>query len=311
MTESQKQNLKTLVKEPSKIFWEEPMKKHTTIKIGGPAEALVKVYDVGTLENIMTFAKRENIPVTILGNGSNILVLDKGIKGITLNIQIEKLEMENDNETNTTVTVGAGNKLSVLAYKLSDQSLSGMEELSGIPGTVGGAVYMNAGANGKEIKDIITKIIYLDENGQKKEMSVEEAEFSYRHSIFSEKEFIILEVIMTFEKGNKEEIQEKMKQYAESRKANQPLEYPNSGSTFKRGKGFITAKLIDECGLKGFSIGGAEVSKKHAGFIVNKGNATAEDVLSLIKYIKEKVYVEFGEEIQLEMKILGEETADK
>ena len=204
------------------------------------------------------------------------------------------------------MTVGAGNKIISLAYNMLDYSLTGMEELSGIPGTVGGAVYMNAGAHRKEIKDLVKKIKYLDENNNIKEMTDISDKFKYRKSIFSEKNYIILEATFELHKGNKEEIQEKMNAYAKYRKDNQPIQYPNAGSTFKRGEGFITAKLIDECGLKGYKIGGVEVSTKHAGFIVNKGNATAEDVLLLIKYIQEKVYEKFGKKIELEIKVIGE-----
>ena len=165
---------------------------------------------------------------------------------------------------------------------------------------------MNAGAHGKEMKDIVTKIKYLDENFQEKVITNEEANFSYRHSIFSEKNYIILEVKLKLEKGNKENIKNIMEEFAKKRKESQPLEYPSAGSTFKRGNNFITAKLIDEAGLKGYKIGGAEVSTKHAGFVINKGNATAQDVLSLVKYVQDKVFEKFEKRIELEMKIIGE-----
>ena len=301
MTENHKEDLKNIVKEPSKIFFDEQMSKHTSFKIGGPAEVLIKVSDVDTLKNIINYAKKNQIPITILGNGSNVLVLDGGIKGITLNIDIQKLEIEGNR-----VTVGAGNKITTLAYTMLDCGLTGMEELSGIPGTVGGVVYMNAGAHGKEIKDVVEEIKYLDENNNIKEMTDMADKFKYRKSIFSEKKYIILEATFELHNGNKKEIQEKMNTYVKYRKDNQPIQYPNAGSTFKRGEGFITAKLIDECGLKGYKIGGAEVSTKHAGFVVNKGNATAEDVLTLIKHVQEKVYEKFGKKIELEIKVIGE-----
>ena len=309
MTKSEQENLKEIIQEPSKIYLEELMKKHTSFKIGGPAEVFIKIADIETLKKVLSFAKKYKIPVTILGNGSNVLVSDKGIKGITLQIEIQKLEeqtLRSEENEEEIITVGAGNKLSAVAYEMLNKSLSGMEELSGIPGTIGGAVYMNAGAHGKEIKDIVESITYLDENRNKKQMSSEQAEFSYRHSIFEEKDYIILEVMIKLQKGNKAQIEEKMKEYAEFRKEKQPLEYPNSGSTFKRGKDYITAQLIDECGLKGYTIGGAQVSTKHAGFIVNSSNATAKDVLDLAKYVQEKVYERFKKKIELEIKVIGE-----
>ena len=191
---------------------------------------------------------------------------------------------------------------------MAKNELSGLEELSGIPGTIGGAVYMNAGANGKEMKDVTTKITYLDENYNKKTISKSQAEFKYRGSIFSSKKYIIIEVEMKLQKRNKAEIEEKMNQFKENREKSQPLEFPSAGSTFKRGEDFITAQLIDKCGLKGYKIGDAEVSIKHAGFVVNKGEATAKDILKLTEYIKEKVYEKFNKKIQLEMQIIGEES---
>ena len=302
MTEKQKEDIRNIIKNPSKILWNESMKKHTTLKVGGNAQCLIEIEDEKSLIDIIDYARKENIPITILGNGSNILVLDGGIKGITLKIHIQKLEIEDKK-----VKIGAGNKVIQTAYKMLENNLSGMEELSGIPGTIGGAIYMNAGANGKEMKDIVSKIIYLDEFGNKKEMLKDQAEFSYRHSIFSKHQYIILEVTINLQKDKKENIKERMEKYSNSRKNSQPIEYPNAGSTFKRGNDYITAKLIDECGLKGYSIGGAEVSTKHAGFIINKGNASAQDVLSLVNYVQDKVYERFKKKIQLEMKIIGEE----
>ncbi len=306
MTESQKDYLKELINDSSsRIYFDESMKKHTSFKIGGLAECLIKIRDISTLEEVLHFAKRKNIPTTLIGNGSNVLVLDRGIKGITIQIDIQKIEIKEDN-SKAYITVGAGNKLIGLAYTLLDREYTGLEELSNIPGTIGGAVSMNAGAHGKEMKDIVKQVVYLDENGEKKIMLNENANFGYRHSIFLDKDYVIIEVTICLEKGNKKTIKQKMEQYATYRKKNQPIEYPSSGSTFKRGEGFFTSKLIDECGLKGYSVGGAEVSKKHAGFIINKGNATAQDVLELVNIIKDKVYKKFGKKIELEMRIIGE-----
>lgn len=309
MTKTQKEELKNIVKSPSTILFNESMKKYTSFKIGGTAEALIKACNINTVEEVLKYAKEKNIPITIIGNGSNILVLDEGIEGITLKIDIQKLEINLPNnlqDKKVQVIVGAGNKLIEVSYKVAEHGLVGMEELSSIPGTIGGAIYMNAGAYGKEMKNVVKEIIYLDEKQQIKKMTDKQAEFEYRHSIFQEKQYVILEVTLQLERNNKnEEIKNKMQEYADSRKKTQPIEFPNAGSTFKRGKDFITAKLIDECGLKGHKIGGAQVSTKHAGFIVNTGNATAQDVLDLAKYVQRKVYEKIGKKIELEMKIIG------
>ena len=215
------------------------------------------------------------------------------------------MNQPDSSEEKIEVTVGAGNKVIEIAQALLKQSLTGFEELSGIPGTIGGAIRMNAGAHGKEIKDVIKTVTVMDYNGNIKQMQNEELKFEYRNSIISKQKLIVLEAVLELQKGDKEEIQKKMKNYATWRKEKQPQEYPNAGSTFKRGDGFITAQLIDECGLKGYSIGGAEVSTKHAGFVINKGNATAKDVIELTNYIKEKVFEKFQKKIELEIEIIG------
>ena len=187
----------------------------------------------------------------------------------------------------------------------NSESDAGFEELSGIPGTLGGAVRMNAGAHGKEMKDIIKGVKCIDYNGKEKILTTEEMQFDYRKSMLVNNKYIVTKVKIELQKGKEEEIKEKMDNYAKYRREKQPIEYPNAGSTFKRGKDFITAKLIDEAGLKGYSIGGAEVSTKHSGFIVNKGNATAKDVLQLTKYIEEEVYKKFNKKIELEIELIG------
>lgn len=289
----------------SKIYFDEPMNKHTTFKIGGPAEAFIKVRDVEDLKQILKFKNENNITLTVIGNGSNILVSDKGIKGIVAKIEIKKFEIKQEEE-NIEITVGSGNKNIEIAQNLLKNDISGFEELSGIPGTIGGAIRMNAGAHGKEIKDILKSVIVLDFDGNIKTMENNELQFQYRNSILSKEKLIVLEATFSLQKGVKEEIQNKINEYQNWRKEKQPLEFPNAGSTFKRGDGFITAQLIDQCGLKGYNIGGAEVSTKHAGFIVNKGNATAKDVIELTNYIKEKVYEKFQKNIELEIEVLGE-----
>ena len=288
------------------ILYKEDMKKHTTFKIGGPAECFIKIKTKEELKEILVFARENKIPITILGNGSNILVLDGGIKGITLTIQIEYLDIKQDDEKYQ-VCVGGGYKLAKLAQVFLKNEISGFEELSGIPGTIGGAVSMNAGAHGREMKDIVEKIKCVDINGNEKEFLNEEAGFGYRKSIFKGNSYIVTEVELELQKGKQEEIKEKMNEYAKYRKEKQPIEYPSAGSTFKRGKDYITAKLIDEAGLKGYSIGGAVVSTKHSGFVINKGNATAKDVLDLVKYIKDTIEEKFDKKIELEIEVVGEE----
>ena len=280
------------------------MKNHTSFKIGGPAEIYIKITSIEELQKILEFAKKENIKITILGNGSNVLVSDKGIKGIVIKTNLKDINIENKDSKNVEVTVSDAVPIGFLAQKFLKEEITGFEELSGIPGTIGGAILMNAGAHGKEIKDIVTEVTAMDYNGRIFNFTNEEVEFTYRHSKFSNGEYIILQAKMLLQKGSKEEIKAKMDEYAQFRKEKQPIEYPSAGSTFKRGTDFITAKLIDEAGLKGYSIGGAKVSEKHAGFIINTGDATAKDVLDLARYVTGKVYEKFGKKIEFEIKIL-------
>ena len=288
------------------ILYNEDMKKHTTFKIGGPAECFIKIKTKEELKEILNIAKENKIPVTILGNGSNILVLDGGIEGITLTIQIEYIDIKQDGEKYK-IYVGGGYKLSKFAQICLKNEISGFEELSGIPGTIGGAVSMNAGAHGKEMKDIVEKIKCVDINGNEKEFLNEEANFEYRKSIFKGNSYIVTEVVLNLEKGNYDEIKAKMDEYSQYRKTKQPIEYPSAGSTFKRGKDYITAKLIDDAGLKGYSIGDAVVSTKHSGFVINKGNASAKDVLDLVKYIKDTIEEKFNKHIELEIEVVGKD----
>ena len=288
------------------ILYNEDMKKHTTFKIGGPAECFIKIKTKEELKEVLNIAKENKIPVTILGNGSNILVLDGGIEGITLTIQIEYIDIKQNGEQYK-IYIGSGYKLSKFAQICLKNEISGFEELSGIPGTIGGAVSMNAGAHGREIKDIVEKIKCVDINGNEKEFLNEKAKFEYRKSIFKGNSYIVTEVVLNLEKGKKEEIKAKMDEYAQYRKTKQPIEFPSAGSTFKRGKDYITAKLIDDAGLKGYSIGDAVVSTKHSGFVINKGNASAKDVLDLVKYIKDTIEEKFNKQIELEIEVVGKD----
>ena len=289
-----------------RILFNEPMKKHSTFKIGGPAQCLIKVETISELKEILRLAKENNIKITVIGNGSNLLVLDGGIEGITLEIKFEKYELI-ENKSNVEAIVEAGCKLGKLAQIFLQNEISGFEELSGIPGTIGGTVKMNAGAYGKEMKDIVEEVVAIDFEGNERVFYKDELNFGYRTSIFQTEKYIITKVKMNLNKGHKEEIKNKMTEYLNSRKEKQPIEYPSAGSTFKRGNDFITAKLIDEAGLKGYSVKDAMVSTKHSGFIINKGNATAKDVIKLVNYIKEEIYNKFGKEIELEVEVIGKD----
>lgn len=303
-------NTENLIKDIRKKFNEndilinEPMSKHTTFKIGGNADIFIKANTIEKIQYILKLSKNDNIPLFIIGNGSNLLVKDEGIRGIVLKIELNDINIV-DEDNKIKVIAGAGVKLAQLSQVLLKNSIQGFEFASGIPGTIGGAIRMNAGAYGKEMKDIVYKTIFLDYDGNLHTIFNEEHNFEYRNSRFSKEKNIILETTFILEKGNSDEIKEKMDEYSKQRREKQPIGIPNAGSTFKRGNDFITAKLIDDCGLKGYKIGGAEVSTIHAGFIVNTGNATSNDVIKLINYIKDKVYEKFNKEIQLEIEIIG------
>lgn len=309
------------------IYMNEPMCKHTTFKVGGNADIFIKVKNLEQLKFVIKVAKKNNIRITIIGNGSNLLVKDNGIRGIVAKIEFEDIKIDADNAI---VTVGAGVKLGLLAQELLKNELSGFEFASSIPGTIGGAVRMNAGAYGSEMKNIVisTKCLdlkrynmltqktniddieieeYIEKSDEPEivELNNDQQEFSYRDSVFSSKRYVILETKLKLQNGDKEEIKRKMDEFLKSRKEKQP-NLPSAGSTFKRGDGYITAKLIDECGLKGYTIGGAQVSEKHAGFIVNTGDATAQNILDLIEHIKQVVYEKTGKLIKLEIEIIGD-----
>ena len=286
------------------IKLDEPMSKHTSFKTGGNAEVFATVETEKQIQELLKYSKINNIKLYIIGNGSNLLVSDEGIQGIVAKISFQELNISEQDE-DIIVRVGAGYKVMALAQILKQKGITGFEELSGLPGTIGGANYMNAGAYGKEMKDVIieTKVLNKETNTIET-LKKEEQELKYRSSLFKNKKYIILETTMILQKGNTKEIEKKMNEYLTQRKEKQPLEYPSAGSTFKRGNGFITAKLIDECGLKGYQIGGAQISEKHAGFIINKDKATTKDILDLIEYTKKKVFEKFGVQIEEEVEII-------
>ncbi len=288
----------------SKIKVDEPMKNHTNFRIGGNADILVKAECLEDIKYIRRVTKENNIPLIILGNGSNVLVSDKGIRGIVLKIGLKNIKITESK--NAIIEADAGAMLGTIAQLLLKQSISGFEFAAGIPGSIGGAIRMNAGAYGGEMKDIVKDVTILDENDEIRTIANAECEFSYRHSRFTNSRKIILGTTIELPYGNENDIREKMEEYAKSRKEKQPITLPSAGSTFKRGEDFITAKLIDECGLKGYTSGDAQVSTLHAGFIVNTGNATAQDVLNVINHVKQVVLEKTEKKIELEIELLGE-----
>lgn len=284
------------------IMENEPMSKHTTFRIGGNADMFVSPY-LNQIPEIMSLAKEYNIPVTIIGNGSNLLVGDKGIRGLVLSLgkEAEKVEIQENR-----MVVGAGTLLSKAAAEAVRNSLSGLEFAAGIPGTLGGAIVMNAGAYGGEMKDVVVSAKVLTPAGEVIELSKDELDLSYRHSCIPENGYIVLEAVMEFTLGNEEQIREVMADFKNRRVEKQPLEYPSAGSTFKRPEGYFAGKLIQDADLRGYTVGGAQVSEKHCGFVVNKGNATATDVCNLIDDVKRIVYEKFQVEMEPEVKMIGE-----
>ena len=278
------------------------MKKHTTFRIGGNADMFVSP-KISQVAEIMTLAKAYDVPVTIIGNGSNLLVGDKGIRGLVLSFGKEADEVViQDNR----MRVGAGTLLSKAAAEAARNSLSGLEFAAGIPGTLGGALVMNAGAYGGEMKDVVVSAKVLTTEGEIIELSKDELDLSYRHSCIPEKNYIVLEVTIELVPGDETKIREVMNGFKNSRVEKQPLEYPSAGSTFKRPEGYFAGKLIQDADLRGYAVGGAQVSEKHCGFVVNKGNATAADVCNLIEDVKRIVYEKFQVEMEPEVKMIGE-----
>lgn len=287
------------------IYKNEPMCKHTSFKIGGNADIYIKAKSIEEIIKIKQYTKENKIPLTVIGNGSNLLVKDNGIRGITIQVDIQQIDIQM-NEKDVYVDVTSGVKLGTLAIMLQQKGIAGFEFAGGIPGTIGGAIRMNAGAYGKEFSDIVEEVTYLSEDNNIENMTKEEAEFSYRHSAFVKSKNIILGAKLKLKKGNENDIKQYMNELSQKRKEKQPLDKPNAGSTFKRGTDYITAALIDEAGLKGYTVGGAQISTKHAGFVVNTGNATANDVLKLVENVKREIQNKFKKEIELEIEVIGE-----
>ena len=301
------------------LMQDEPMKKHTTFRIGGPADYYAEP-DVSQISKLIEIAKACDMPVAVIGNGSNLLVGDKGIRGLVIGIgkgmsAIDVTEAVAQQSTaqdftaqgnGRIITAGAGAILAAVAAKAAEASLSGLEFASGIPGSVGGAVVMNAGAYGGEIKDVLIDATVLTAEGELKTVTRDELDLSYRHSIVPEKDYIVLSARFRLTPKPQDEIKAYMAELRAKRVEKQPLEYPSAGSTFKRPEGYFAGKLIMDAGLRGYSVGDAQVSGKHCGFVVNKGEATAADVLTLIKDVQETVLKQFGVKLEPEVKMIGE-----
>ncbi len=279
------------------------MKKHITFRVGGPAACFLTPSTKEQIREILHICQKEKTPYFILGNGSNLLVSDQGFDGVVLQVYKNMNQVTVEGEH---LRVQAGALLSATARKALEAGLTGMEFAAGIPGTMGGAAVMNAGAYGGEMKDILESVTVLTPEGEQKELKNEELQLGYRTSVVKEKGYIVLEAVLSLKKGDPEAIKSRMDELKEQRVTKQPLEYPSAGSTFKRPEGYFAGKLIQDAGLRGYQVGGAQVSEKHCGFVINKENATAKDVVDLIHDVQRIVYEKFQVQLETEVKFLGE-----
>lgn len=300
---------KTVVEEikkmlPSDIIFEnEPMKKHTTFFAGGEAKLYICIKEISQLQQLMYYLTRNKIPYFIIGNGSNLLVSDNGFNGVIIEIgnAFSGVSVENNR-----IRAKAGTLLSKVSNYAMKESLSGIEFASGIPGTIGGAVVMNAGAYDGEMKQVVKEVTLLCPDGKIITLSNDEMQFGYRFSVIKENPYVVLEVVLELDKKEQKEIKKKMEDFSNRRREKQPLEYPSAGSTFKRPKGYYAGKLIMDSDLRGFKIGGAQVSEKHCGFIINKDNAAAKDIYLLVKEVQRRVKETSGVMLEPEIIFLGE-----
>lgn len=285
------------------VLFEEPMKSHTTFRIGGPAEVFIMPKSVKQVQMAVKICQEEQIPYFILGNGSNLLVSDRGYRGVIIQMDRNMGEIQVEG---TEIQAAAGALLSSIAVAARRESLTGFEFAGGIPGTLGGAVVMNAGAYGGEMKDVLKEVTVMDGDGKIFTLPASELEMGYRTSIIKTAGYLVLSARITLSRGKEEDIKARTRELSEMRTQKQPLDYPSTGSTFKRPEGYFAGKLIMDSGLRGYSVGGAMVSEKHCGFVINKGNATAEDVVSLMKHVTEVVQEKYGVTLEPEVKFLGE-----
>lgn len=286
------------------LLLEEPMAKHTSFRIGGPADVLAQPGNEAELAELLKRAAHHAVPVTLVGNGSNLLVRDKGIRGLV--IKLSNL-FSSITVAGNVLTFGSGISLAMASKKAASLSLSGLEFAVGIPGTIGGAVYMNAGAYDGEMAKVVTSVQVMDRQGQSSQLKADELDFSYRHTALQNSGLIVTSVTVSLQPGEAESIKAKMDDFSQRRIAKQPLELPSAGSMFKRPVGYFAGTLIEQTGLKGYTVGGAQVSTKHAGFVVNVGGATAKDVLQLIRDVQDRVLAAQGVQLEPEVLVLGEE----
>lgn len=278
------------------------MQRHTTFRVGGPAWRYIEVNNIEELQSVIQTLSENGKEYMILGNGSNLLVSDEGIEKAVISLEGDFKTLEINGNT---ITAGAGMLLSQVAAKALENSLTGMEFAAGIPGTLGGAMVMNAGAYGGEMKDIVASVLTMDTKGRFLELATDELELGYRSSIFKKQPLIVLKVTINLEAGEKDSIKGRMDELAFKRRDKQPLEFASAGSTFKRPEGYFAGKLIEDSGLKGFAIGDACVSEKHCGFVVNKGNASADEIYQVIKHVQKKVLEDFSVMLEPEVILLG------
>ncbi len=278
------------------------MKTLTTMKVGGKADLVCFAKSAGDIAECVAFCKEKNLPLLVVGRGSNLLVKDGGVEGVVLVLGKDFGRIEVEGEC---ITAQAGATLTAVALKAQENALTGFEFAAGIPGSVGGGVFMNAGAYGGELKNVLVSATILEKDGIVREYTVEELKLSYRHSVLMENGGIVLFAVFRLQKGEKEAISAAMAELAQKRREKQPLQYPSCGSFFKRPEGHFAGKLIEDAGLKGASVGGAQISTLHAGFLINTGNATAGDILTLMKQVQDKVQADFGVCLEPEVRIVG------
>ena len=287
----------------NRVLTNEPMSRHTTFRIGGPADLFLLPNTAEEIKKICEICIREQEPYFILGNGSNLLVSDSGFRGVIIQTyrNLAQIQVKGD-----CIYAQAGALLSGIAQAAKAASLTGFEFAAGIPGTLGGAVVMNAGAYGGEMKDVLQEATVLDEKGQIRRIPVQELAMGYRTSVIKEAGYTVLEAVLSLKKGDPDHIRETMKDLTQRRVSKQPLEYPSAGSTFKRPEGYFAGKLIMDSGLRGYAYGGAQVSEKHCGFVINAGGATARDVCELMKHVQKTVYEKYNVKLEPEVKFLGD-----
>ena len=295
------QKLKEHIRE-GVVLEREPMGRHTTFQVGGPADLFVEPGNLEEFRYTVDFARRDQVPFFVTGNGSNLLVSDEGYRGMILHIgkKLSKITV-----SDCVVEADAGASLAAIAKAALMHGLTGLEFAAGIPGSLGGAVVMNAGAYGGEMKDVLAQVNVLTKDGDLLTLRAEDMDFSYRHSCVPEKEYIVLGARMCLTPGDREVIKSRMNELAEARRQKQPLNYPSAGSTFKRPEGYFVGKLVDDCGLRGYTVGGAMVSEKHCGFVINHGCAKASEIHSLIRQVQKKVNRQFGVMLEPEVQFIG------